>query len=884
MITVGTTRFAVGGRGAKWAALAREGGSGAPAARSASSGAARGKRRGLAFALAGVLAAIGLTGTGIRLGGGAAPMLIAAPAPEVPPVEVVRAALAGLPFRHAVRASAAVDGTLDAEGYVQTVVERRAVLNALNDTRLQVRRRIWVRELIENEVAELIRSQNLPVEHSLSEDGVLTLSGDVLDPAQAARIVGLIRAEVFGLSGLDDRIRTPDHYLAEVRGVLDSARLRDRVILRLDGQLIEATGVVINDQIDNWVGFVQVYTRRYAPILPLRSFVTLEAAGGEVGAPIVIGAADPGQGRVFPAEALSSDAVPQAQDIFALPATALAPPQTDPAASDPAAPGAVAEGAAQGAPQAGTASPTVTDADRQVVLAAAARLIEARPDLADRMLALQAAGQTPDMPLIQEVLGIVGGRMVVRAGLGGIEPLFLLPGSEVPLTLAEVVAALTETPERSAEPAAPEGAALPLPGGEAGAQIASGDRSALLLALLDGRAAPGVAPLGDDTAIPPADAVALEGFRFGRPDQVEAATATANADANAAATADANAAGCRGRACGHGRVAGFRCRRRLGSDARRSARGCPATGGGHRNRPARGRCDRPGAAGRPRGACRRHPAASGRRRARRPDPPAGRHGRRRGSDPADRAPGGLSRLSHATAARCRAGPDDLGHGSADRAAGGHRGRCRGPAGGRRRRGHHAGPGRAAESGPRHRRHAVAGACAAGGHAAARPAARFLLGRFVGAGAGAAHDHAVARHPQPERGPRHRRGRSAGAGGADGGRSVARPAGRMPGADRQRRGAAIAGLVHLPAESTRNRDFGQFLFRNVPVFDLALTGVNLQGDRYVQAVDGRRLRAGMAPTLNSRLSVIGDLGALFRVEGGYLVLLYPQTLSWRIARN
>lgn len=87
-----------------------------------------------------------------------------------------------------------------------------------------------------------------------------------------------------------------------------------------------------------------------------------------------------------------------------------------------------------------------------------------------------------------------------------------------------------------------------------------------------------------------------------------------------------------------------------------------------------------------------------------------------------------------------------------------------------------------------------------------------------------------------------------------------------------------------AESARNDDFGRFLFRNVPAFDIQITGASLVQDRFLQTGDGRRLRAGMAPTVNSRLAVIGDLGALFRVEGGYQVLLYPDSLSWRIAGN
>lgn len=760
IVTAGTTRFAVGGRGAKWGALAREGATGvAPVRPGARPGGATPRRR-IGLAAAGVLAAAGLTVAGLYLGGGSAPMLIAAPAPDTAPVEVVQAALDGLPFAHTVRAQAAVDGTLDAEGYVQSVVERRAALNALNDTGLQVRRRIWVREIIETEVAELIRARDLPVAASLSADGVLELTGDVLDAAQAARLVELIRAEVFGLSGLDDRIRTAGHILTEVQGVLDQARLRDRVILRLDGLLIEATGVVTNDQIDNWVGFIQVYSRRYAAILPLRSFVTLEEAGGEAGVPIVIGDADPGQGRVIPPEVLAASGGPQAQDIFALPETALsATPQSQ--AEEGQAPEAPADPAA-----------TVSAAARDAVAAAAQRVLDLRPDLAERMLADQASGLPPSMEVVQQVLGVVGGRMVVRTGPGGVEPLFLLPGLDTPLSYAEIVAAL------STAPAAPDGAG-PQPGtppalaadGGAGPGPASAQTVTLAQAGASALRLTGGAPEG------PATGAGGAGLPQGLP--------APGTDAGAPPVAR------------FGAFDGFQNDSRMNLAVERLATATT------RLIEMQGAVD-----------------------------------------------GGLLRVSVA---------DDGGDSILDMALlqteALNSGATLLPA-----------PRALGATAPRSPRPDL---CWPESRVQinALPTVLFWLDTLslnvdldIAAMDPLVQGLLMEAALSPDR------------------LTACLAAIDTPFA------ARLAAQSTFLSESARNRDFGQFLFRNVPVFDLALAGVNLSGARFVQAVDGRRLRVGMAPTINSRVAVIGDLGALFRVEDGYQVLLYPDSLSWRIAAN
>jgi hypothetical protein len=83
------------------------------------------------------------------------------------------------------------------------------------------------------------------------------------------------------------------------------------------------------------------------------------------------------------------------------------------------------------------------------------------------------------------------------------------------------------------------------------------------------------------------------------------------------------------------------------------------------------------------------------------------------------------------------------------------------------------------------------------------------------------------------------------------------------------------------ETQRNPGFVEFLFRDVPKSELALAGANLTEDRYVELVDGRKLREGAAPDITTRIAAIGDLGVLVRTADGTRVQLFGNALGWRV---
>jgi hypothetical protein len=95
-------------------------------------------------------------------------------------------------------------------------------------------------------------------------------------------------------------------------------------------------------------------------------------------------------------------------------------------------------------------------------------------------------------------------------------------------------------------------------------------------------------------------------------------------------------------------------------------------------------------------------------------------------------------------------------------------------------------------------------------------------------------------------------------------------------------AALLANSEFLRETARNELFAAFLFRNVPRYPLDIAGVSLEGERYAQLADGRKLSVGSAPAVDSRVAVIGDLGLLIRVADGYRVNLYPNDMGWFVS--
>lgn len=187
----------------------------------------------------------------------------------------VRAAVGALPFAGNIEMRQEVDGVIYATGHVDTPAERRAVAAAIEATAIPVNLRVWVVQSMHQEIAGLIEAQARNVTVEISAAGVVTLRGLIPDDAEAARFTALVD-EVPGVSEVQSRLRTPSSLLAEVEQLAQASQVKPWVLFRLDNGMIEATGSLPASEVNAWADFLQVYARRFARDIGLRSFVQLQ--------------------------------------------------------------------------------------------------------------------------------------------------------------------------------------------------------------------------------------------------------------------------------------------------------------------------------------------------------------------------------------------------------------------------------------------------------------------------------------------------------------------------------------------------------------------------------------------------------------------------------
>lgn len=383
-VSAGLSKFVIAGLGADWSALAKSApiaGGRRPESAIGPSRTGRFPRRAIyaVLTVAAMLAGAAYLG---QSGGAVAPQ--SSKELEDATFAALRRSVETMPFAKDLTVIRRADGSLAVEGYVEQQVERRAIQNAVDSSGLPVTIRVFVRENLRADVAGTIESMQLPASFALDDQGNLTLSGTVLDPAAAAKLVENIQTGVFGLASVKDEIRSADDIVVELGDITDEAGLADLVIYRLDGLVVEATGIVPRDKMDNWVGVMAVYSRRFASEIPLRSFVTLDQPAVTGTAPIIIGtgpAAEAEAGRFVAPEALAEPNELDAQSLFA------------------------------GQPEVATRADAPPGSPAARIDAALTRLRDLAPDLHDRLKADIEAGRLPETALLQDVLTALGGSL-----------------------------------------------------------------------------------------------------------------------------------------------------------------------------------------------------------------------------------------------------------------------------------------------------------------------------------------------------------------------------------------------------------------------------------------------------------------------------------------
>jgi len=281
VITAGTTRFALGLPTAQWATVTYDdqittnappaASKTGPSRAAASRAAALTRARPLALPLIAVCALVALAGW----------LLLSGSSSKTGPtkgneLEVTRNTIEQFPFAKAVTLRQDVDGTIYANGFVESLVERRAITEAIEKTGIPVRVRLQVLQVMRSELDSLITAEKVKVTYTLPDTGVATLEGTILNAGIADRFISRVKESIVGLNQLDIRIKTAKTLLDDIEKLARTTQIEQAVIFRLDKDVVEANGVIQPNKIDAWVGFLQAYARRYSKDISLRSFVQLQ--------------------------------------------------------------------------------------------------------------------------------------------------------------------------------------------------------------------------------------------------------------------------------------------------------------------------------------------------------------------------------------------------------------------------------------------------------------------------------------------------------------------------------------------------------------------------------------------------------------------------------
>lgn len=280
VVTIATTRFAVAKASANWNSLLSSASLEKPATPPQGSNGGV-ERSVIRYAIPVTLLFLLLGFGAVALSGGGSTFSGLVTNDAAPDIGVVRTAISDFPFAADILVDEEVDGTIYARGYVGTLVERRAISDAVRDTGIPVRLRLWARDVIENELSSLLEARSLPLTASVERDGTVVLKGTVLEKDRVDEVGKLIAEQVLGVSAVRSEVRTAQNFLEETLALAARSKIADGVLFRLTSatggnQLIEATGAVRNDQVDAWLGFLKSYAASIADTLALRSYVEIE--------------------------------------------------------------------------------------------------------------------------------------------------------------------------------------------------------------------------------------------------------------------------------------------------------------------------------------------------------------------------------------------------------------------------------------------------------------------------------------------------------------------------------------------------------------------------------------------------------------------------------
>ncbi|MEO1774709.1 MAG: FHA domain-containing protein [Pseudomonadota bacterium] len=334
IVEAGASRFATGPVNAQWHTLQEGAGTAgkkkkAPPRPAAASTGLGSFRSWLIIGQAGLIAA--LVYVLVSLGG---PQETVTTAEQQDPQELVGGAIDRFDFTQHVAWRREVDGMFHVEGFVGTPAERRALVQALTETRAPMQLNVFVREDMQREARAVLDrapgGEDLSV--GVAPDGVVLISGLHLDPAGADDAVLTLQRALPEARAVNSDVTTIMTVLSDTEALLGQyPRIAESVTLQRTGTpvqyYIEAIGIVDRADRGEFLQFLRGYAREIASIVPMRSYVVLDDGSGNYAptSPVVIG--EDAQIGAENERQLEPAAIRDADDAFA---NHLPQPENDP--------------------------------------------------------------------------------------------------------------------------------------------------------------------------------------------------------------------------------------------------------------------------------------------------------------------------------------------------------------------------------------------------------------------------------------------------------------------------------------------------------------------------------------------------------------------------
>ncbi|VTU16415.1 type III secretion system inner membrane ring subunit SctD [Variovorax sp. PBL-E5] len=206
------------------------------------------------------------------------PEIASVAAPGSGPPEALTGLLRTLDPAHALTLTRQANDQWLVSGYVATGTEKKTLMDGLADLTPVPALKIFSEEEITKAANEVLNAKEDASDGVLAIEnggkGLLRLSGAVRHAvsAQSAKLSLMI---VPGVSSVDiSDVMLPEKLLADLKGRIDAAGLRQQLVFTSEWPTVTLTGSVDETQRARWETLIRAFTQAYGDVLPLHATLT----------------------------------------------------------------------------------------------------------------------------------------------------------------------------------------------------------------------------------------------------------------------------------------------------------------------------------------------------------------------------------------------------------------------------------------------------------------------------------------------------------------------------------------------------------------------------------------------------------------------------------